>query len=113
MTYHQISGDQHPDFSGPKVSHHGIALHLRPIGVNDIHVDAVVHQFAVQGLGSFNRLDKHDDRRFQSLLPGEGRIDHSVVQEQKQKGQDFNQRYLQWKPKVLKKVPNVHKTYTI
>jgi hypothetical protein len=71
MTYHQISGDQHPDFPGPKFPHHGIALHLRPIGVNDVHVDAVVHQFAVQRLGSFDRLDKHDDRGFQSFLPGE------------------------------------------
>jgi hypothetical protein len=71
MTYHQISGDQHPDFPGPKFPHHGITLHLRPIGVNDVHVDAVVHQFAVQRLGSFDRLDKHDDRGFQSFLPGE------------------------------------------
>ena len=67
-TSHQVGANQHPNFTQAKVLDDAVALSLRAVGVDDIDVDAIVHEFVKQLPRPLNRLDKNQHGRFDAFL---------------------------------------------
>lgn len=73
---HQFRTYEHPDETGPETLDHVLSLLQRPVGVDHVHVDPVVHELRVQLLGSLFRLDENQDGRRQTLNIKENMIQH-------------------------------------